>query len=143
MKTETKLGKETKRLEYVEEELPVLTLLDRFKKLIQPYIHHAFFTKWQAQEFQTLRDNFPLGTIVSIVDFAENYSSVHQKEIQSDYYFNKQVTIISFFVHDQYSLLEKFQVHLGICKMKWVLLFHSLEKISCNRSHQRSRIFPW
>ena len=94
VKNETKLGKETKRLEYVEEEFPVLTFMVRFKKLIQPYICHAFFAKWQAQQFQTLRDNFPLGTIVSVVDFAENYSFVHQKAIQSDYYFNKQVTIM-------------------------------------------------
>ena len=68
--------------------------MDRFKKLIQPYIRHAFFAKWQAQQFQTLRDNFPLGTIVLVVDFVENYSFVHQKAIQSDYYFNKKVTIM-------------------------------------------------
>ena len=48
-KNETKLGKETKRLEYVEEELSILTFMDRFKKLIQPYIRHTFFAKWQAQ----------------------------------------------------------------------------------------------
>ena len=77
VKNETKLGKETKRLEYVEEELPILTFMDRFKNLIQPYIRHAFFAKWQAQQFQTLRDNFPLGMIVSVVDFVENYSFVH------------------------------------------------------------------
>ena len=94
VKNETKLGIETKGLEYVEEEFPVLTFMDKFKKLIQPYICHTFFAKWQAQQFQTLRDNFPLGTIVSVVDFVENYSFVHQKEIQSYYYFNKQVTIM-------------------------------------------------
>ncbi|WP_233358240.1 hypothetical protein, partial [Vibrio cholerae] len=45
VKNETKLGKETKRLEYVEEELLVLTFMDRFRNLIQPYIRHAFFAK--------------------------------------------------------------------------------------------------
>ena len=49
VKNETKLEKDTKRLEYVEEELPVLTFMDRFKNLIQPYICHTFFTKWQTQ----------------------------------------------------------------------------------------------
>ena len=88
------MEKETKRLEYVKEELPVVTFMDIFKNLIQPYIHHAFFAKWQAQQFQTLRDDFPLGTIVSIFDFVENYSFVHQKAIQSDYYFSKKVTIM-------------------------------------------------
>ena len=49
VKNEINLGKETKRLEYVEEELPILTFINRFKNLIQPYIRHTFFTKWQAQ----------------------------------------------------------------------------------------------
>jgi len=49
VKNETKLGKETKRLEYVEEGLPILTFMDRFKNLIQPYIHHTYFAKWQEQ----------------------------------------------------------------------------------------------
>jgi len=81
-------------LEYVEEELPIVIFMDKFKNLIQPYIRHTFFAKWHAQQFQTLRDNFPLRTIVSVVDFAKNYSFVHQKAIQSDYYFNKKVTIM-------------------------------------------------
>ena len=55
--------------------------MDRFKNLIQPYIRHAFFAKWQAQQFQTFRDNFPLGMIVLVVDFVENYSFGHQKAI--------------------------------------------------------------
>lgn len=77
MKNEIKLGKETKGLEYVEDKLPIVTFMDRFKKLIQTFIRHAFFAKWQAQQFQTLRDNFSLGTIVSIIDFVEIYSFVH------------------------------------------------------------------
>ena len=62
-----------KRLEYVEEEMNVGAFMDKFKSMIQPYICHAFFAKWQEQKFQTLRDNFPLGTILLVVDFAENY----------------------------------------------------------------------
>ena len=89
VKNETKLGKETKRLEYVEEELPIITFMDRIKNLSQPYICHAFFGKWQAQQFQTLRDNFLLGTIVSVIDFVKNYYVVHQKKIQSYYFFSK------------------------------------------------------
>ena len=43
---ETKLRKVKKRLKYVEEELPIVTFMDRFQNLIQPYIHHAYFAKW-------------------------------------------------------------------------------------------------
>ena len=83
VRNETKFGKESKRLEYVEDEMTVGAFMDKFKSLIQPYICHAFFAKWQAQQFQTLRDNFPIGTILSVVDFAENYSFVHQKGYSS------------------------------------------------------------
>ena len=53
--------------------------MSNFRKLIQPYIHHAFFAKWQAEQFQILRETFPLGIILSIVDFVENYSFISQK----------------------------------------------------------------
>jgi hypothetical protein len=36
---------------------------------------------------------FPLGTILSVVDFAENYAFIAQKEIQSEYYHYDQVKI--------------------------------------------------
>lgn len=89
-KIETKFGKESTRLDYVEEEIPIGTFMENFRKLIKPYICHGFFAKWQAEQFKRLRDTFPLGTILSVVDFAENYSFVHQKEIQSEYYFQSK-----------------------------------------------------
>jgi hypothetical protein len=42
---------------------------------------------------------FLLGTILSVVDFVENYTFVAQNEIQSEYYHSDQVTI---FVHILY-----------------------------------------
>jgi hypothetical protein len=42
---------------------------------------------------------FPPGTILSVVYFAENYTFVAQKKIQSEYYHSDQVTI---FVHILY-----------------------------------------
>ena len=52
MKNETKLGKETKRLEYVEEELPIVTFMDKFNDFIQPYIHHAFLQSGKHNNFK-------------------------------------------------------------------------------------------
>lgn len=45
IKSETKVGKESTRLEYVEDEIPVATFMENFCKLIQPYIRHVFFAK--------------------------------------------------------------------------------------------------
>ena len=52
VKNETKLGKETKRLEYVEEELCILASMDKFKNLIQPYIHHAILQSGKHNSFK-------------------------------------------------------------------------------------------
>ena len=42
------------------------------------------------------KDTFPLGTIVSVVDFAENYTLKPQNEVQPMYY---NSTLVSIFVH--------------------------------------------
>ena len=63
--------------------------MSNFHKLIQPYICHAFFAKLQAEQFQTLRETFTLGTILLVVDFAENYSFVSQKQLQTKYYYTE------------------------------------------------------
>ena len=43
---------------------------------------------------QSCRDTFPHGTILSVVDFAENYTLQPQNEIQSQYYHSKQVSLL-------------------------------------------------
>ena len=50
--------------------------------------------RWQDEQFKLCRDTFPLGTILSVVDFAENYSLQPQNEIQSQYYHSEQVSIM-------------------------------------------------
>ena len=49
---------------------------------------------------------FPPGTILSVVDFAENYTFAAQKEIQSEYYHSDQVSIFFhvLYRHDQQSV---------------------------------------
>ena len=49
---------------------------------------------WQDEQFRICRDTLPLRTILSVVDFAENYTLQPQNEIQSQYYHTKQVSIM-------------------------------------------------
>ena len=44
-------------------------------------------------KFNKSREFFPLGTIFSVIDFAENYTYVQQKEIQSEYYHSDQASM--------------------------------------------------
>ena len=50
--------------------------------------------RWQDEQFRACRDTFPIGTILSVVDFAENYTLKPQKEIHGQYYHLDQVSIM-------------------------------------------------
>ena len=52
----------------------------------QQHVNHVHVARWQDEQFRVCKDTFPIGTILSVVDFAENYTLQPQKEIQSQYY---------------------------------------------------------
>ena len=56
-------------------------------------------TWWQDEQFIICRYTFPLGTILSVVEFAENYILQTQNETQSQYYHSEHVSIM---VHTTY-----------------------------------------
>ena len=55
--------------------------------------------RWQDDQFRIFQDTFPLGTIPSVVDFAENYTLKPQNEIKIQYYLSEHVSIM---VHIMY-----------------------------------------
>jgi len=89
----------SKRIDLLEDEIPISDFMDKFQSQIYKYIKHSHRSRWQALEFKHSREVFQPGTILSVVDFAENYTFAPQKEIQSEYYHSDQVTI---FVHVLY-----------------------------------------
>ena len=60
--------------------------MEEFFQKTQLYVKHVDVACWQDERFKTCRDTFPIGTILSVVDFAENYTLQPQNEIQSQYY---------------------------------------------------------
>ena len=50
--------------------------------------------RWQDEQFRICQDAFPLGTILSVVDYVENYTLQQQNEIQSQCYHLEQVSIM-------------------------------------------------
>ena len=52
----------------------------------QQYVKHVHVARWQDEQFRTCRDTFPIGTILSVINFVENYTLQPQNEIQSQYY---------------------------------------------------------
>ena len=61
---------------------------------LKTFIHHNYTARWQAQQFKDCIAKFPTDVVVSVIDFAENYTFKEQNEIQSMHWFNFQVTIL-------------------------------------------------
>ena len=72
----------------------VCDFIPKFRGKIQQFIQHVNMARWQDAQFKICWDTFPLGTILSVVYFAENYTLQPQNEIQSQYYHSKQVSIM-------------------------------------------------
>ena len=95
------------RLEY--KMTPPANLITGLKTCLERFLIHNFEAKWQDHQFKTCMDNLSLDAIVSVLDFAENYSFKWQNEVQSQHWFNFQVTIlvhISFRIHPEWDGLD-------------------------------------
>ena len=90
------------RLEY-KMTLPA-DLVTALKTSLEKFLTHNFEAKWQDHQFKTCMENLSPDAIVSVIDFAENYSFKWQNEVQSQHWFSFQVTIL---VH------ITFRIHLG------------------------------
>jgi hypothetical protein len=58
------------------------------------FLVHNFQYRWQAQQHDICMKSFPRGTIVSSIDFSENYSFKMQNEIQTQHWDNRQCTLL-------------------------------------------------
>ena len=74
--------------------MQVCDFISEFPGKIQQYIQHVDMAWWQDEQFSICRDTFPLGTILLVVDFVENYTLQPQNEIQNQYYHSEHVSIM-------------------------------------------------
>ena len=89
--------KELKRCELVKSDVCVADFMKLFQgKLVYDYIGHTHRDRWLDEKFKLCKDTFPLGMIVSVIDFTKNYTLKPQNEVQPMYYISIQVSI---FVH--------------------------------------------
>ena len=68
--------------------------MEEFYEKTQQYVKHVYVARWKDKQSRACRDTFPIGTILLVVDFAENYTLQPQKKIQSQYYHSDQVNIM-------------------------------------------------
>ena len=79
---------------FISHQVQVCEFILEFCGKIQQYIQHVDMRRWQDEQFKICRNTFPLRTILSVVDFEENYSLQPQNERQSQYYHSEQVSMM-------------------------------------------------
>ena len=60
--------------------------MKKFVEKTQHYVQQVHVARWEDEHFRIGRDTFIIGTVLSVVDFAENYTLQLQNEIQIKYY---------------------------------------------------------
>lgn len=87
-------GNKKKRKDLLVKSLKVQDFISLFQKHIATFTKHNFIVRWQSQQFKNCLLKFPNDVVVSVIDFAENYSFKEQNEIQSMHWYSSQVTIL-------------------------------------------------
>lgn len=78
-----KHGNNKKRKDLLHKEMQCWEFLQLLKTKLKLFITHNYVARWQGQQFKDCLLRFPDDVVVSVVDFAENYSFKEQNEIQS------------------------------------------------------------
>lgn len=54
---------------------------------------HCFTAAWQNEQFENLKSNVEHGTVVCVMDFAQNYTTLYQDDIKATHYGKQQITL--------------------------------------------------
>lgn len=78
----------------VYKKTPADELIDYLRSKLQYFVQHNFTACWQDKQFKECLRSFPKDSVVSVVDFVENYKFEVQSEVQSMHWFSYQVSIM-------------------------------------------------
>lgn len=101
----TEDGQAKKKIQEVFKQTSVSEFLDFLRPKLAKFVAHNFVARWQDKQAHLAMSTLPEDTILSHIDFAENYSFQQQNEIQSMHWTSHQVTIL---VHLTYRLNPSF-----------------------------------
>lgn len=87
-------GKPKKAIKMIYCETKPFDLIQYLKPKLSQFILHNFIASWQDFEFKQLFTSIPGDSIISCMDFSENYSMKIQNEIQSMHWRTEQVSIL-------------------------------------------------
>lgn len=78
---EAKKGGTRKRIKLLYKDSPPSVVIEQFNLQLNTFINYNFRSYWQHMQFKECIGNFPNDVVVSVVDFAENYTFKIQNEI--------------------------------------------------------------
>lgn len=81
----TKKGEQRTALRLEYKETNPRAFLAFAKPKIAQFVLHQFVARWQDAAFKGCLENLQEGEIMSLIDFAENYSYKGQDEVQSQH----------------------------------------------------------
>jgi hypothetical protein len=84
--------KKVPQLQYME--TPPRVLIEYLKPKLVKYVLHNFISKRQEKEFKRTLSRLQPDTILSCIDFSQNYSMKVQDEVQSMHWHSQQITIL-------------------------------------------------
>ena len=99
----------TDRTTLVSLQLPVNEFINAVCDSLDSLRHHHFIAHAQAAYLRMTKENLQLGTVVVLMDFAENYSFVVQDAVQGHHSNNSQTTLHPFTIYyrrDRIEVLE-------------------------------------
>ena len=70
-------------------------LVDELVIECKPFALHLHVAQWQRNQLKHLKENLPDQWIVSVEDFAENFRTVYQDEVQSAHFQYQQATLFT------------------------------------------------
>jgi hypothetical protein len=121
-------GQAKKKIKEVFMETSAREFVEFLQPKLAKFVSHNFVARWQDQQCYLAMENLPEDTILSHIDFAQNYSFQMQNEIQSMYWTSHQVTIL---VHLTYRLNPEYDPAKPHTKFKKESHFY----ISDDRDH--------
>jgi hypothetical protein len=112
----TKGGRDYKVLRLQYKLTPARQYLQYMRPQLTRFITHNFIAQWQAEQYRVCLAIFSLASILSVVDFAEDYSFAEWNKIQGMHFSSVQVTIL---VHVSYRWNEQYLLnpHCGALKL--------------------------
>ncbi len=106
--TRSKIGKPFKKLTLVYKRTSSDEFIQYLKLKLQHFVRHNFAARWQDKHLKTCMKSFLQYCIISMEDFAKNYSFQVQNEVQSMHWHSYQISIL---VHITYRSNLDFDMH--------------------------------